>query len=72
MLQKLETEVELYSVEYFSIIDKIDTDDVKPTYHVLDLANVFRLDEVKESAPDKILQGVPHMKNKWVKAPRMT
>lgn len=58
-------------LEYFSKIDRVDTGKVEPTYHVLDLANVFRVDEVKPSSPDAILKEVPNMKDRWIKAPRM-
>ena len=74
-LSKKEEEIfteQLSSIlEYFRKIDKVDTRKVEPTHHVLDLTNVSRFDEVRQSSPDTILQGVPNMKGRWVKAPRM-
>jgi aspartyl/glutamyl-tRNA(Asn/Gln) amidotransferase C subunit len=56
---------------YFTKIDEVDTKDVPPSYHVLDLFNVFRKDEVKPYPHEEIFRIVPQTKGKFVKAPRM-
>ncbi|MGQ9719178.1 MAG: Asp-tRNA(Asn)/Glu-tRNA(Gln) amidotransferase subunit GatC [Nitrososphaerales archaeon] len=57
---------------YFTKIDKVDTEDIPPSYHVLDFSNVFREDEVKPSMSEENLRNVPQTKGRFVKAPRMT
>lgn len=56
---------------YFAKIDEVDTEDVPPSYHVLDLINVLRKDEIKPSL-EETFQTVPQTKGRFVKAPRMT
>ncbi|MCP8321568.1 MAG: Asp-tRNA(Asn)/Glu-tRNA(Gln) amidotransferase subunit GatC [archaeon] len=70
-------ELELFSKQlndilaYFAKIDEVDTENIPPSYHVLDLVNVFRKDDVKPSLPEEIFQITPQTKEKFVKAPRM-
>lgn len=40
-------------IEYFDILNKVDTDNVEPTFRVNDQSNVFRQDEIKKSLPVK-------------------
>ncbi len=56
---------------YFARIDEVDTEDISPSYHVLDLVNVLRKDDVKPSSPEEVFKIVPQTKEKFVKAPRM-
>ena len=42
-IEKLETVVDL-----FNELNSVDTENIKPTYHVLDLVNVFREDVAQE------------------------
>ena len=42
-IEKLEKVVDL-----FNELNSVDTENIKPTYHVLDLVNVFREDVAKE------------------------
>jgi len=57
---------------YFKKIDKVDTEDVKPTYHVLDLMNVYRGDEASPSLPiEEALKNAPKKEKKFLKAPRI-
>ena len=59
-------------LSYFRKIDEVDTAEVPPTYHPLELENVFRPDEVVGSLPkDKALQNAPRLKGSFVKAPRI-
>jgi aspartyl-tRNA(Asn)/glutamyl-tRNA(Gln) amidotransferase subunit C len=58
-LELSEEEVRQYSQQLSSILgyieqlNKLDTGDVEPLSHVLDLRNVFRKDEVRPSLPQK-------------------
>ena len=36
-------------IEYFDILNQVNTDNIEPTYQVNGLSNVLRTDEVKES-----------------------
>lgn len=53
-LEIKEDEVSLYTEQLEKIValveklSSVDTDSIKPTYHVLDLVNVFREDVAKE------------------------
>lgn len=58
-------------LDYFHKIDEVNTENVEPTYHVLDLTNIFRRDEPKDSPGDAVLRNVPETRDRYVKAPRM-
>ena len=38
-------------IEYFDVLNQVNTEGVEPTYQVNNLSNVLRTDEVKESMP---------------------
>lgn len=47
-------------IEFANNISKLDTEGVLPTNHILEIQNVFRKDEVKESyAREDIIQNAP-------------
>jgi aspartyl-tRNA(Asn)/glutamyl-tRNA(Gln) amidotransferase subunit C len=59
-------------LDYFKKIDQVDTEGVEPTYHVLDLKNVYRKDEAKPSLPtEEALRNAPKKEKKFIKAPRI-
>lgn len=59
-------------LEYFKKIDEVDTKGIEPTYHVLDLKNVFRKDKVTASLSTKdVLNNAPKKEKKFFKAPRI-
>lgn len=59
-------------LEFFSKISELDTEDVKPAYHALDLVNVMRADIVEESLPQDIaLKNAPEKEDGAFKAPRI-
>ena len=59
-------------LEYFKKIDDLDTKDVEPTYHVLELNNVFRKDETAPTLPtEEALKNAPKKEKKFFKAPRI-
>ncbi len=58
-------------LDYFGTIDEITTD-VEPTYHVLELHNVFRDDVTFSSLEqDAALANAPKVKDGFFKAPRI-
>lgn len=59
-------------LEYFKKIDEIDTEDIEPTFHVLDLKNVTRKDEIVPSmSSEEALKQAPRKQKKFFKAPRI-
>jgi len=77
-LELTEEEKELYTkqfndiLEYFRKIDQANTENVQPTYHLTDLSNIFREDEVEPSLPvEEALRNTAKKKNGYIEAPRM-
>ena len=73
-----ENEKELFTgqfndiLDYFKKIDKVDTEHVQPTYHVLDLTNVYREDEATLSLPkEEALRNAPKKEKEFLRAPRI-
>ena len=59
-------------LEYISLLDELDISDVPPTSHVIDVHNVFREDEVRESLPvEKGLANAPDRSGTAFKVPRI-
>ena len=59
-------------LDFFSQISELDTESVKPTYHVLELKNVFREDEVREGlSQDQALKNAPRKDKGYFKAPKI-
>lgn len=62
-------------LDYFEEIDKVDTEGVEPTYHVLPLSNVFRDDEAGvptgSLSQEEVLSNAPKKQDGFFKAPRM-
>lgn len=59
-------------LDYFSELDKVDTEDIPPTYHVLPMSNVFREDApVKSLSQEEALSNAPRKQDGFFKAPRM-
>ncbi|MGD2066529.1 MAG: Asp-tRNA(Asn)/Glu-tRNA(Gln) amidotransferase subunit GatC [Candidatus Bathyarchaeota archaeon] len=59
-------------LEYFKKIDEVDTENVEPTYHVLDLENVSRKDKTAPSLPvEEALKNAPKKEKTFIKAPRI-
>ena len=69
--QKLEKDLGAI-LDYVKKLDKIDTENVEPTSHVLDLENVYRKDEVHISnAAEKALEHAPHAEGRFFKVPKI-
>ncbi|MBT8171550.1 Asp-tRNA(Asn)/Glu-tRNA(Gln) amidotransferase subunit GatC [Candidatus Bathyarchaeota archaeon] len=59
-------------LDYFKKIDTIETKNVEPTYHVLDINNVTREDKITPSlSPEEALKNAPKKEKKFFKAPRI-
>jgi len=59
-------------IEYISKLNEIDTSDVEPTSHVLQIKNVFRDDERKSSlSKDKALQNAPDRADGFFRVPKI-
>jgi aspartyl-tRNA(Asn)/glutamyl-tRNA(Gln) amidotransferase subunit C len=59
-------------LDYFKKIDQVDTEGVEPTYHVLDIKNVYRKDSTKPSlTTEEALKNAPKIEKKFLKAPRI-
>ncbi|MDI3486758.1 MAG: aspartyl-tRNA(Asn)/glutamyl-tRNA(Gln) amidotransferase subunit [Methanolobus sp.] len=57
---------------YFGQLDEVDTEGVEPTYHVADIVNVFRKDEVTESMPqEEVLANTEHKQEGNFKTPKI-
>lgn len=60
-------------VDYFRQIDEVDTSEVQPTYHSIDVINVVRNDIVEPSLPRKqALANASKKKEGYLKAPRIS
>lgn len=59
-------------LEYMSKLNELDTTDVEPLYHVIDIKNVFRDDVVKPSYPrEEILKNAPSRTEYFFKVPKV-
>jgi len=59
-------------LEYFHELDQLNTEEVEPTYRVVDLANVFRDDQVRPSlTPEEALRNAPRREEGYFKSPRI-
>ena len=58
-------------LDYVKNLDQLDTQNIEPTSHVLNLENVYRPDEVKKSlAQDKVLKHAPASDGLFFKVPK--
>lgn len=59
-------------LEYMDKLNELDTTDVEPLYHVIDIKNVFREDIVKPSYPrEEILRNAPSKTEYFFKVPKV-
>ncbi len=58
-------------LSFFDQLEKAPTQGVEPTFHLLELTNIFREDSPREAATEGVLANVPEMKGRYVKAPKM-
>ncbi|MGB9792150.1 MAG: Asp-tRNA(Asn)/Glu-tRNA(Gln) amidotransferase subunit GatC [Thermacetogeniaceae bacterium] len=71
--EKEQFRVQLSSVlEYAEIINRLDTEKVPPTYHILPIQNVERPDEVHETLSlEETFQNAPQREGNFFKVPRI-
>jgi aspartyl-tRNA(Asn)/glutamyl-tRNA(Gln) amidotransferase subunit C len=59
-------------LEYVRKLDELDTEDIQPTSHVLELSNVFREDTLASSLmPDEALANAPDRTEDFYRVPRI-
>ncbi len=59
-------------LEYIHKLNELDTEDILPTSHVVEMKNVFRDDEVKESLPiEDVLLNAPEKKDRFFMVPKV-
>ncbi len=59
-------------LEYIDKLNELDTTNVEPLYHVIDIKNVFREDIVKPSYPrEEILKNAPSRTEYFFKVPKV-
>lgn len=59
-------------LDHVAKISKVDTEGVPPTSHVLDIKNVFREDEAKQSVTQEAaLKNAPDEENQGFKVPKI-
>ncbi|MGB9772967.1 MAG: Asp-tRNA(Asn)/Glu-tRNA(Gln) amidotransferase subunit GatC [Bacteroidota bacterium] len=59
-------------LEYIDKLNELDTSDVEPLSHVIELSNVFREDVVEPSYPvEEILKNAPERTEKFFKVPKV-
>jgi aspartyl-tRNA(Asn)/glutamyl-tRNA(Gln) amidotransferase subunit C len=59
-------------LEYVDQLNELDTADVEPLSHVIELSNVFRKDELRPSlSREEALQNAPSRTEKFFKVPKV-
>jgi len=59
-------------LEYFHQLDEVDTENVEPTYRVVELDNIFREDVACGSlTQEEALKNAPRRENGYFKSPRI-
>lgn len=59
-------------LDYFAVLDELDTEDVEPTYHVIGIKDVVREDEPKAAlSQSEALRNAPKKEKGYIKSPRM-
>ena len=57
---------------YMDALNELDTEDIEPMMHVLDLANVYREDVVKESlTKEEVFRNAPNHEGDFFLVPRI-
>lgn len=58
-------------LDYISKLNELDTENVPPTAHVLDITNVFREDQVDASRIDSIEEIAPEFDRGYFRVPKV-
>ena len=77
-LKIMDDEIKLFTKQFndilgfFKTLVDLDTSKVEPMFHVIDVMNIFRKDEVRPSlSEDAIFLNIPKREGRFIKAPRM-
>jgi len=77
-LELSEEEIEVYTkqlgriLDYASVLNELDTENVPPMAHVLPLQNVFRQDAVgRHLDPEAVLSHAPDREDRFFRVPRL-
>jgi aspartyl-tRNA(Asn)/glutamyl-tRNA(Gln) amidotransferase subunit C len=77
-LELAENDVEKFTgqlnaiLDYIDMLNKVDTEGVEPTAHVLPVKNVMRPDEPRPSLPRELaLANAPEQENGYFKVPKI-
>lgn len=77
-LRLSEEEIQMYQdqlgriLDYFKKLQELDTSDVEPMKHVLDVHNVFRADEPKPSiTPEEVFKNAPKRREDFFEVPKV-
>lgn len=75
-LEVTEEEVEMFTnhldsiIQYAEQLKELDTENIKPTTHVLDIKNVLRKDEVGETTThEEMMKNAPDSEDVQIKVP---
>lgn len=75
-LEVTEEEVEMFTnhldaiIQYAEQLNELDTENIKPTTHVLDIKNVLRKDEVGETTThEEMMKNAPDSEDGQIKVP---
>ncbi|MBA5942168.1 MAG: Asp-tRNA(Asn)/Glu-tRNA(Gln) amidotransferase subunit GatC [Methanophagales archaeon] len=71
--EKEELEKELSPIlDFFALLDELDTTDIEPTHHVIGVTDRVREDETKEGLKQsEVLRNVPRKENGYIRSPRI-
>jgi aspartyl-tRNA(Asn)/glutamyl-tRNA(Gln) amidotransferase subunit C len=59
-------------LDYFAVLDEVETADVDPTYHVIGITDVVREDEPKGAlSQSEVLRNAAKKENGYIKSPRI-
>ncbi|MEM3561849.1 MAG: Asp-tRNA(Asn)/Glu-tRNA(Gln) amidotransferase subunit GatC [Candidatus Jordarchaeaceae archaeon] len=59
-------------LDYFKKINEIDTSNIEPTYHIINLVNVLREDKVEPSlSKEDALRNASQKEDSFIKAPKI-
>ena len=57
---------------YVEKLNELDTKDVEPTSHVLQIQNIFKVDEIRESLPrERALSNAPDRTDEFYRVPKI-
>ncbi len=67
--EKMQKELDLM-ISFAELLNELDTDEVKPTFHVLDMQNVMREDISQKGLPiEEVLKNAPDSKDGHIRVP---